>query len=161
MPGRSIRAKVRLSARYWPTQEEVLEVMSPAIVATCRSVLNQPSPVRSFGDNFVKAPTPQLGLPVVVVEKYKPRRMRKLPSPRIQREQPREQPAPAPLVVSPPHPETRRVFEPMFRPANAVLTECGCMLLAWMPEDRIGRSVCGACFQLIKRYVQPGDVRAS
>src|SRR5690349_3590001 len=34
----------------FPTRDDMLEVMTPAIVATCRSVLNTSTPVRTLGE---------------------------------------------------------------------------------------------------------------
>ncbi len=36
----------------WPTREEYFDVFRPAIIATCRSVLNTSSPVRPWSDYF-------------------------------------------------------------------------------------------------------------
>lgn len=38
----------------WPTHEQYLDVFAGAIVATCRSVLNTPTPVRRLGENGVR-----------------------------------------------------------------------------------------------------------
>lgn len=43
----------RYSPKAYPTVTERLEVLAPAIVATCRSLLNTSCPVRALGDYVI------------------------------------------------------------------------------------------------------------